>query len=373
MSKASNRVSLASVNVGWSERRLVNEVLDSGRLAQGPMVERLEAAFCEVTGSDHAVAVNSGTTALVASLTAHGIGPGDEVVIAPLTFGATLNAVLAVGATARFADITDDYTMSPASFADTITDRTRAVIPVHLYGLCADMTSICHIAEQHDIAVIEDAAQAIGASAADKSAGSWGTGCFSLYATKNVMAGEGGMVTTRNSELASLLRVLRNQGMQDRYDYVVPGFNWRLSDLHAAVGLAQITRLSDFTERRQKNARLLDLALGGVPWVTPPPRPIGRSSVYHQYTLAVTGDAPVDRNALQAAFDRAGIDTGVIYPRVVYDYECFRSHPDVITDPVPQAVAASENVLSLPVHPGVTEADIARIADVIRVVGRKAA
>jgi dTDP-4-amino-4,6-dideoxygalactose transaminase len=373
MSHASKRVGLADVTVGQRERQLVNEVLDSGRLAQGPMVDRLEAAFCKEIGTEHAVAVNSGTTALIAALTAHEIGRGDEVIVSPLTFGATLNAVLAVGATARFADIDDTYTMSPDSFAELINDRTRAVMPVHLYGLCADMPAIEATAHAHDVVIIEDAAQAIGAEVADRAAGTWGTGCFSLYATKNVMAGEGGMITTDDGDIASRLRILRNQGMQARYDYVTPGLNWRLSDLHAAVGVGQMDRLQAFSERRRKNAQLLDLALADVEWIETPPRPPGRVSAFHQYTVRIPSGGPIDRAGAQAALDHAGVDTGVIYPRVVYDYECFRSHPDVVADPVPLALAAAKTVLSLPVHPGVTEADIARIANVFRMADKQAA
>jgi dTDP-4-amino-4,6-dideoxygalactose transaminase len=161
--------------------------------------------------------------------------------------------------------------------------------------------------------------------------------------------------------------------MRARYDYVVPGLNWRLSDLHAAVGIGQLESLNDFTERRQKNAALFDLVLGDVPWITTPPRPAGRTPVYHLYTIAIAPDAPLTRDDLQGVFDRAGIDSGVVYPRVVYDYQCFRTHPNVAADHVPRAEAAARAVLSLPVHPRVTEADIARVADVFRTVGKRAA
>ena len=364
---------MASVIVGERERALVNEVLDSGRLAQGPVVERLEAMVAEAAGTRHGVAVTSGTTALVGALTGHGIGPGDEVIVAPFTFGATLNAVLAVGATARFADIGSDYTMDPAAFEAMIGPLTRAVIPVHLYGLCAAMPEISSIAGRHDVIVIEDAAQAIGASVAGKPAGAWGTGCFSLYATKNVMAGEGGIVTTNDDTLAARLRVLRNQGMAGRYDYVRHGLNWRLSDLHGAVGVGQMERLAEVNDARRANAASLTDGLGSIEWLSTPFEPFGRHHVFHQYTVRVHEDAPIGRDELQAILDQEGIDSGVVYPKAVYDYDCFRNHPGVITDPVPNAVRAAESVLSLPVHPRVGPDDIERIVQVIESVEWRAA
>lgn len=373
MSQASDRIRLAAVSVGDRERDLIEEVLSSGRLAQGPMVERLEAAFAARVGVAEAVAVSNGTTALVAALTAHGIGRGDEVIVAPLTFGATLNAVLAVGATARFADVLPDYTMDPESMEALVGPRTAAVIPVHLYGQCADMPEIRAVADRHGLVVIEDAAQAIAASVAGTPAGAWGTGCFSLYATKNVMAGEGGIVTTDDPSLADRLRILRNQGMRGRYDYVSTGLNWRLSDLHAAVGVGQMERLDEMTTARRANAAALDRALASTPWLETPVVRSGAHHVYHQYTIRVDDGAPVDRDGLARLLDHAGIDTGVVYPRVVFDYDCFLDHPDVVADTVPTATRAARSVLSLPVHPAVTADDVDRIAGAIASATRMAA
>lgn len=354
-----HRIRLASVVIGPKERRLVGDVLDSGMLAQGPMVARLEAHLAEACGTTHAVAVSNGTTALQAALAVSDVGPGDEVVVPALTFGATLNAVIAAGATARIADVTTDYTVDPASVESLLTDRTRAIVPVHLYGLPADMPAISSITRRHGSVIIEDNAQAIGARVAGRATGSWGLGCLSLYATKNVAAGEGGAVTTSDPATADRLRVLRNQGMATRYEYVSPGLNWRMTDLHAAVGIGQIERLAAVTEARRANAAFLDDVVSGLDWLRRPPSPADRSHVHHQYVVAVR--AGVDRSRLIAHLDASGIDAAPVYPRAVHDYPCFRDHPLVADDRTPLADRLAAAVVSLPVHQGLTAEDLDRM------------
>ncbi|HEY4938257.1 MAG TPA: DegT/DnrJ/EryC1/StrS family aminotransferase [Actinomycetota bacterium] len=369
MSAALSRISLSRVVVGKEEERLVLEVLRSGMLAQGPMVARLEAAFAQLTGTAHAVAVSSGTVALVAALQALGIGPGDEVLTSPLTFGATLNAILQVGATARFADVGDDLTMDPAELAralDRPVDRpVRAVLPVHLYGYPADMGAIGPLAAAAGAAVVEDAAQAVGASIDGRRAGSFGTGCFSLYATKNVTTGEGGVVTTDDAGVAARIRLLRGQGMRDRYAYEAVGHNYRMTDLQAAVGVPQLARLDRITDQRQANARFLTEGLAGLPGIVLPPSSPGREHVFHLYTIRVTSASPLERAELMAHLDRRGVESAVIYPRAVYDYPCYRDHPGVSLDPCPRAEALAGEVLSLPVRPGLTHLDLGRIVDAV--------
>jgi dTDP-4-amino-4,6-dideoxygalactose transaminase len=369
MSAALSRISLSRVVVGREEERLVLEVLRSGMLAQGPMVGRLEAAFAQLTGTAHAVAVSSGTVALVAALQALGVVPGDEVVTSPLTFGATLNAILQVGATARFADVGDDLTMDPAELAralDRPVDRpVRAVLPVHLYGYPADMGAIGPLAAAAGAAVVEDAAQAVGASIDGRRAGSFGTGCFSLYATKNVTTGEGGVVTTDDAGVAARIRLLRGQGMRDRYAYEAVGHNYRMTDLQAAVGVPQLARLDRITDQRQANARFLTEGLAGLPGIVLPPSAPGREHVFHLYTIRVTSASPVERAELMAHLDRRGVESAVIYPRAVYDYPCYRDHPGVSLDPCPRAEALAGEVLSLPVRPGLTHLDLGRIVDAV--------
>lgn len=367
MSERGRDIPISSVRIGAEEEALVLEVLRSGHLVQGPKVEALEDEFRALCGTAHAVAVSSGTTALVAALAALDVGPGDEVVTAPFTFAATLNAILEVGATATFADIDPrDFTMRPDSLAGVVTERTRAVMPVHLYGQPADMDAIGALAAEVGAHVVEDAAQAHGARVGDTPVGSFGVGCFSLYATKNVTTGEGGMVTTDDDRVAEQVRILRNQGMRARYEYLRPGHNWRLTDLQAAVGIPQMRRLADLTAARRRNAELLDEALHGVAGLVLPYRAPGRTHVFHQYTVRITPEAPCSRDALAARLAEDGIGSGVYYPRLVHEYDCYRGRPDVVAGVTPEAARVAAEVLSLPVHPGLDRADVERIADAVR-------
>ena len=264
-------ISISTVELGPEVEALVLEVLRSGLIAQGPKVAEFERRFAELCGVPHAVAVNNGTTALVAAFEASGIGPGDEVVTSPFTFVATVNAALEVGATVRFGDIRDDdFCLDPDRLGDVIGPRTKAVVPVHLYGQCADMDAIAAIAADRGLTVVEDAAQAHGATLHGRPAGSWGTATFSFYATKNITTGEGGMVTTADDAVADRLRLLRNQGMRRRYEYEVPGHNWRMTDLHAALALPQLTTYPQAVAARQANADRLSAGLRDLPGVVVP-------------------------------------------------------------------------------------------------------
>jgi len=361
-------IPLSPVRLGEDEERLALEVIRSGRLTQGPMVERLEEAFREVVGTDYAIAVSSGTTALVASLQAVGVEPGDEIITSPFSFVATLNAILETGARAKFADILDDFTLNPEAIEAAITGRTTAIMPVHLYGYPADMTRISAIAETHDLALIEDAAQAHGAQVQGRPVGSFGLGCFSFYATKNVTMGEGGIICANDFEIADRLRLLRNQGMRQRYQYEIPGHNYRLSELQAAVGLPQLARLPDLTKGRQHNASRLNDGLAGLPGIKTPQTPQDRTHVFHQYTIRVTAEAAVDRDALAEGLAALGIETGVYYPRAVYDYDCYRTHPQVESETYPEAEAAAREVLSLPVHPWLSDTQLDEVVEGVRSV-----
>lgn len=360
-------IAITAPRFGEVEERAVVDVLRSGHLAQGPVVERLEESFADLTGVTHAIAVSSGTAALVAVLEALGLGPGDEVITSPFTFVATLNAILESGATARFADIDpSDFTLDPEHVEARLTDRTRAILPVHLYGQPAAMDRIGAIARHHGVAIVEDGAQAPGATVAGRPVGSFGVGCFSLYATKNVAAGEGGIVTTDDAAVADRLRLLRNQGMRSQYAYEIAGHNYRLTDLQAAVALPQLARLEERTARRNHNARRLSRGLSGIPGLTTPEVVAGRSHVFHQYTVRITRDAPLTRDVLADRLGALGIGTAVYYPAVVFDAPCHREHPAVVLDAVPEADAAAREVLSLPVHPWLSAGELDRIIDAVR-------
>ncbi len=348
---------------------LVTEVLESGVIAQGPMVKRFENTFAEIAGVEHAVAVNSGTTALVASLQVLDLQPGDEVVTSPFTFVATLNAILEAGATARFADIReDDFCVDPDAVAAAVGPRTKVLMPVHLYGQMADMNKLAPLADEYGLAMVEDAAQSIGARHDDRAAGSYGLGCFSLYATKNVTTAEGGVITTSDATLADRLRVLRNQGMRARYQYEVAGHNYRMTDLHAAVGIPQLDKLEALTARRRANAAALSQGLADLPGLRLPSVLPGRTHVWHQYTVLVGEDAALTRDELAAALTERGIGNGIYYPKVVFDYDCYRDNPGVIASDVPVATRVAAQALSLPVHPKLTEADVATIVTTVREV-----
>ncbi|HUP73211.1 MAG TPA: DegT/DnrJ/EryC1/StrS family aminotransferase [Acidimicrobiales bacterium] len=360
-------IPITAVAVDSAAEALVLEVLRSGHLVQGPMVERFEGRFAQICGVRHAVAVSNGTVSLVAALLALGIGPGDEVITSPFTFVATVNAILETGATAVLADIAlDDYCIDVDAIQDAVTPRTAAIMPVHLYGQMANMTAIASIALARGLAIVEDAAQAHGASCDGKAAGSYGVGSFSFYATKNVTTGEGGIVTTDDNAVADRIRMLRNQGMRDRYDYAMVGHNWRMTDVAAAIGLPQLERLPDINAARQHNASALTDGLTGVDWITTPATSPGRSHVFHQYTTRIDASrGGPGRDALCERLTRRSVGFGIYYPRAILDYPCYGEHPRVVATAPVEARRAAASVLSLPVHPALDGADIERIVDAV--------
>ncbi len=342
--------------IGPEEKAAVIEVLESGMLAQGPRVAALEDAFKKVTGARHAIATSSGTTGLHLALLAHGIGPGDEVITSPFTFIASVNAILFTGAKPVFADIDEtSFNIDPERLEAAITPRTKAVMPVHLYGQPCDMDEICAIARRHGVVLLEDAAQAVGATYHGRHVGSFGTAVFSLYATKNVMSAEGGMITTDADEVADRARLLRNHGMRNRYEYEMLGYNFRLTDVLAAIGLAQLGRMAEATRRRGSNAAYLNAHLRGVG--TPVVKE-GREHVWHQYTVRLPEG--VDRQEAVRRLGEDGIGTGVFYPRGAHHFPHVHAETGDVDLPVTDRVAAS--VLSLPVHPLLGQSDLERIA-----------
>jgi dTDP-4-amino-4,6-dideoxygalactose transaminase len=354
------------VDVSSSEPYVL-EVLRSGSIAQGPMVRRFEEAFAALCGVRHAVAVNSGTTALVAALQVLDLQPGDEVLTSPFTFVATLNAILEAGAVARFVDISpDDFCVSPSALAAAVGPRTRVLMPVHLYGQTADMDPILKIAADHGLALVEDAAQAHGARHDGRAAGSFGLGCFSFYATKNITTAEGGAVTTNDDALADRLRLLRNQGMRERYVYEMAGHNYRMTDLHAALAIPQLADAEKLISARQANARFLSAGLAGIPGLRLPVQLPLRSHVWHQYTVMVDDHAALGRDELAAGLQRLGVGCGIYYPKLVTDYACYRGNPQVVPGDTPVAARAARQCLSLPVHPSLTGDQLATIVASVR-------
>lgn len=367
-------IPISKVVFGPEEEALVLEVLRSGTIAQGPKVAELEQKFADKYGMKHVVAVNNGTTALIAALLSHQIGEGDEVITSPFTFAATLNAILDVGAKPVFADIrTNDFNINPSLIESLITPRTRAIMPVHLYGQMADMTSLSAIAEKHGLVIIQDAAQAQGARHKGIAAGATHTATFSLYATKNMTTGEGGLISTDDEHVAERLRILRNQGMRARYEYVMTGYNWRLTDLQAAVGIPQLDRYESNLAARAANANYYANALSDVEGIELPTVNTGNLHVWHQYTIRVTDDAKVSRDEFIEKLSDRGIGSGAYYPKAVYDYEAFRNHPRVGSPICPVAERTASQAVSIPVHPHLTMDDLNSVAKAVKsIVGHKA-
>ena len=352
-----NKISVSQPLIGEEEKAEVMAVLESGYIVQGPRVAALEEAFAEVCGVRHAVACSNGTTALHLALLAHDIGPGDEVITTPFTFIATANSILMAGATPVLVDVREDtFNLDPEAVARAVTPRTRAIMPVHLYGQMCEMEALQAVAKAHDLVIIEDAAQAVGASEQGRKAGSIGTGAFSLYATKNIMSAEGGMVTTSDDELAERLRLLRNHGQSERYHYEMLGYNYRMTDLHAAIGLCQIKRLPEFTRRRQANATFFNERIEAVK--TPTVRD-DCEHVWHQYTVRINSGRSRDEAVRQ--LDAAGVGTGIFYPIPAHQHEYMRQHVGDVQLPVAEML--SREVFSLPVHPQLTQDDLNVIVD----------
>jgi perosamine synthetase len=347
--------------IGEEEKRAVLEVLDSGMLVQGPRVAQLEERFAHLCGTKYAIATSNGTTALHVALLAHGISMGDEVITSPFTFVASANSIIHAGGTPIFVDIDPEtFNINPDLIEAAITPRTKAIMPVHLYGYPCDMQAIMAIAERHGLAVIEDSAQAVGADYQGKMTGSFGTGCFSLYATKNIQSGEGGMITTNDDTVADLCRLIRAHGMRRRYYHDMMGYNFRMSDLHAAIGIAQLDRVEQFTAQRRANAAYLSRHITNAR--TPKVKP-GYGHVWHQYTIRVgdgTSNEGATRDKAVQQLTEAGIGTGIFYPipanRQKHLLELGVGGP---TMPVAEQVA--REVISLPVHPSLSQADLAAI------------
>ncbi|MEZ0240901.1 MAG: DegT/DnrJ/EryC1/StrS family aminotransferase [Chloroflexota bacterium] len=353
-------IPIAKPDLGQEEIDAVADVIRSGIIASGPRVRELEAAWADYCGVRHAIAVGNGTLALMGIFEGLKIGPGDEVITVAHTFAASANAILSTGARPVFVDIEPDTYLIDASLIEAaITPRTRAIMPVHLFGLVADMDAIGAIAQRHGLVVIEDACQAHGATFGGRRAGSFGPSAFSLYATKNLTTGEGGFITTSDDALADWLRLYRNQGMRTRYQFEMLGFNYRLTDLAAAIGLVQLAKLDRNTARRQAIAAGYDAAFEDLP-VTRPIVPEGRTHVYHQYTLEV-GPA---RDAILAAVRDAGVGADVYYPVPVHRQSYIEDLGLVADLPVTDRAAA--RTIALPIYPGLTESDQAQVIGIVR-------
>lgn len=355
------RISLASPVTGEEEVDAVREVLTSGILTNGPFTRRFEALMAERQGTDHAVAFANGTVALSAMYLGLGLGPGDEVIVPSLTFIATATSVLHIGATPVFAEVLPDtLNLDPDDVVGRITPRTKAIVPVHYGGQAADLDRLRALAEAHDLLLLEDAAQAHGSTFGGRPVGSWGqAGMFSFTPTKNITTGEGAMVTTDDEVLAQRLRLLRNHGISRRDHHEILGWNWRLSEMQAAIGCVQMGRLDQILATKRANADLMAELLAGIDGLTPPARPPDRDHGFMLYTIQIHGGR---RDAVADALTTAGIENRIYFPPI-HRQPVFAELPD---PKLPVTDSAARRILSLPFHSHLTTDDLALVADVVR-------
>ena len=361
-------ISVGHPLLGVEEREAVDRVLRTGQIAQGPEIECFENEFSEaLVDGRPCVAVSSGTSGLHLGLLACGIGPGDEVVVPSFTFAATANAVALTGATPVFADIDlQTFCLDVASVKEVLSSRTAAVMPVHLFGHPADMDAFDTLCAQQGIGLFEDAAQAHGATWGGRPVGAFGRmAMFSFYRTKNMTAGEGGMVTVSEPEVLRSVRLLRNQGMLRRYENEIIGFNARMTDLQAAIGREQLRKLPAWNERRRDNADFLSAHLAGV---TIPHTSAKARHVFHQYTVLVDADTAERDRIVSALAEEHGVGAGVYYPIPLHrmpSLSQFAPRTDLSRS---ETIAA--RCISLPVHPALSEHDLETIVDAVNSVVR---
>ncbi len=342
----------------------VVEVLKSGIIAQGPKTAELEKIFADFCGTKHAIAFSNGTTAIHAAIVALDIQEGDEVITVPFTFVATANPVLMEKGKVVFVDISeDDFCINPDEIAKKVGEKTKAIIPVDLFGQVYRYDEVKKIADENDLKILEDACQAIGAEQKGVKAGAFGdVAAFSLYATKNIATGEGGMLTTNDDEIARKVKMYRHHGQDEsvRYEYLNLGHNYRMTDLAAAIGVEQMKKVDRIIDTRVRNAKLFDSGLADIPGVVLPRIMDNNTHVYHQYTIRITEDFGKSRDDLMNYLRENEIGCGVYYPKPLHLHEHFRKMGYKEGD-FPVSEKMSQEVLSLPVNPFVTQQDVEKM------------
>ena len=359
-------IPIAQVSLDRREIRAVEQVLKSGNLRAGRLTAEFEAAFAAQVGARHAIAVSSGTAALF--LACHTLlQPGDEVIVPDFTFVATAAMVAAVGAKPVFADVNPrTFTLDPGEVECRITPRTRAILPVHLYGRPADIPALARLARRHKLRIIWDAAQSHGAQSGGQDVGSFpDVVCYSFYPTKNMTTGEGGMITTSNRALAAKLRLVRSHGEASRYRHIRLGFNFRTTDIASAIGRVQLAKLPKAIRIRRRNAGILTRGLSGIPGMQTPELASGEGHSFSLYTIAVDAKrAGMSRDKLAEALQQRGIQSAVHYPVPLHRQPIFRGYG--LDRDFPVSTRLAKTVLSLPVHPGVSEDEIRTIVRSVR-------
>ncbi len=355
-------IPVARPQLGAEEEAAVLEAMRSGELAQGARVHSFEQAFAEAVGARFAIATSNGTTAIFLALMGSGVGPGDEVITTPLTFIASANAIVHAGARPVFGDVDESLNLDLAGVESLIGPRTKAIMPVHLHGNPFDAEAFEALAARHGIAFIQDACQAIGATVRDRPLGAFGTACYSLYATKNITTGEGGMITTDDAEVARFCATMRHQAYTPGASYMhsAVGYNFRMTEIEAAIGICQLRKLEDVTEARRFNASYFDAGIDRDRF----PRPAANAGhVYHQYVLRVGPSSGLTRPEVVAQLQQAGIATAVHYPVPVHLQPAYSGDGSAR---LPISELAASEILSIPVHPAIDDSDRQRIADAFR-------
>lgn len=362
------QVPIAKPIIGEEEIENVVEVLKSGMIAQGPKVEEFESKFAKWVGAKYGIATNSGTSALHVALLSCVIGKGDEVITSPFTFIATGNSIIYTGATPVFADINlETYTIDPDSVENLVTDKTKAIMPVQLYGQSAEMDKIREIADKYGLKIIEDAAQAHGAMYKDEYVGNLGDmACFSFYPTKNMTTSEGGIITTNDANLAKKAKMFRAHGASIRYHHDEIGYNFRMTDIAAAIGLAQMNKIDGFNSKRIKNAEYLTDNIKDIEGIIPPFCDDGNKHVYHQYTIRIEKG---NRDDWVEFLNEKGVGTGIHYPIPLYNQPIYKKLG--FTGNCPIAEKAADNVISLPVHPSLTRNDLNLVIKALKEASNK--
>ncbi len=356
--------------IGEEEVQAVDKVLRSGMLTSGlgagPAVTEFEKSFAKMAGAKHAVAVNTGTAALHAAIMAVGVKCGDEVILPSFTFVATAEAVALAGAKPVFADIDPKtYNLSPAAVEKAITKKTKAILPVDLYGFSADMRPLREIADKHGLALLEDAAQAHGLTYEGKPAGAISdAACWSMYASKNIMTGEGGVITTNSDKLDETLRMVRTHGENKvKYTSLILGTNYRMSEIQAAIGNVQLTRLDGFIAKRRQNAEHLTKILQKSSRLVLPYETKDRLHSWYLYTARLKDSTEAQRNKLMADLKEKGIGAEAYYQHPVHQMPFYQETFGSKT--LPETELAAKQVFSLPIHPGVTEEQVEMIGKTV--------
>ncbi|OGY27280.1 MAG: aminotransferase DegT [Candidatus Woykebacteria bacterium RBG_19FT_COMBO_43_10] len=357
-------IPIAKPTIGKEEEKAVIKIIRSGKLVQGEKVEEFEKKIASYCGTKFAIATDNGTSALIVALTSVGVGLGDEVITTPLSFIATTNAIVFTGAKPVFVDIDPDtFNIDPGKIERAITSKTRAILPVHLYGLMADMESINKIAKKHNLLLVEDSAQAHGAEIRGKRAGSWGlAGCFSFYPSKNMTTSEGGMITTNSKQVAEACKLIRNQGMGNQYQYKRIGYNFRMTNIEAAIGVEQLKKLERMNKARAKNAIYLNKKFENTKGVGTPQVPKNYRHAYHQYTLKIDDNYSLSRDQLLTKLRKNGVDARVYYPKLLSDEPFFKQYD---RRELNIAKSIHRQILSLPIHPSLTRQDLDKIVEVV--------